>query len=759
MKLRILTSYLLISCSWLTPLHGASTEEQQPVLYYADTQTHDRELGILILKGDVEFNHKGNILEADCVTYNENTEIVTASGNVRLRQSNGEVSFASYLELTGDMKEGVALQLRILLEDESKVAATEGRKFENRQELDQVVYTPCDFCGDQLPTWQINSRHAVKDDVSKDFVFTDAEFRFLNVPLMYLPYASQPQERRSGFLPELPSSSSDFGAIFKFPYHWVISEDIDLTITPVVFTKNHPMLIGEYRRAFGDGKLYTEGSIADYKRSFGERKRKENIPQVRGHIFGSYEKNFNEIWRMEVEGGYVSDKTYFRKYKFLDWRRENALTSKFILEGFLNQRDYAAVKAYHFQGLRVEQDHQSHISAPLPIVEYSVYSDTDPLGGRFKFDGNLLNLYRQKGLTMQRGIGEVGWQRPWNTSWGQVFTVFASVRGDLYNVQHGDHGENIFSTRHDHEKESSARFFPQSGLNWRWPFINSWCGQSVVVQPVAQLILAPTHALGSSSRKVPNEDSQDPEFNDANLFSRDRFPGYDRIDTGSRIVYGGEMLATGCLFGDIDVFFGQSYALSNHETGRNRRHLSLQDSKHVASDYVGRVEASPYDWLTLNYRFRLDQKTFRSRIAEVGGSLGPAIAKFSGNYLFISRHLGTRGQGNFSQLNLAFSSQFAEHWTLKANLIKDFKNNTVNDKGEKIHHHNGILSQGVGLEYKDNCFSMEVSVARENYKTRDVRPATVFSVSIWLKNIGDYSYSGNPFEVLFGKEKEKDKGK
>jgi hypothetical protein len=61
------------------------------------------------------------------------------------------------------------------------------------------------------------------------------------------------------------------------------------------------------------------------------------------------------------------------------------------------------------------------------------------------------------------------------------------------------------------------------------------------------------------------------------------------------------------------------------------------------------------------------------------------------------------------------------------------------------------------MEYKDDCFSMEVGVARDNYKSRDVKPATIFTVSVWLKNIGDYSISGNPFGFLFDREKGSEK--
>lgn len=755
-------------------LHGRA-DENKPVLYYADTQTYDRELGILILKGHVEFEHLGNILEADYVTYNEKADIVTASGNVRLRQSNKEVNFADYLELTGDMKEGVVLQLRTLLEDDSKIVALEGRKFEDRQELDQAVYTPCELCGDKLPTWQLNARRAVKDDVNKDIIFTDAEFRFFDTPLFYLPYATQPLERRSGFLLPRPSYTTDMGALIQIPYYIVLSEDKDMTLTPVFFTEQNPLLFGEYRQAFGSGIFNVEGSITKYKKSEKDREQEKaakkdrkagghndfRIPEIRGHIFGKYKQNLNDIWRLKLSGGYVSDKTYFRKYKITGWRKQNALTSSGVLEGFLNQRDYAALKTYYFQGLRENLDHQKHIAAPLPIAEYSAYSATDPLGGRFKFDGNLLNLYRPRGLNMQRGIGEIGWQRPWNTPSGQIYTTFASVRGDLYSVEHGDsigprekrERKKLDKEKHSHldrhvDRDGGARFFPQTGLDWRWPFINSVCQQSFVVSPVAQIIASPSHPIGASNRKIPNEDSQDPEFNDANLFSADRFPGYDRIDRGSRAVYGGDVLMTGNLFGDIEVFFGESYSLAKDQPDRRIKGLHRQ-----ASDYVGRVDLNPFNWLSFNYRFRLDQKTFNSRIGEIGGAVGPAIAKLSGTYLFVSRHAGTPENRNISQANITFSSQFTKHWSFFANVIKNFQKRTRAEKLRNINDHHGILSQGVGLKYRDDCFGLGVSATRQYYKSADVRPATIVMVSLWLKNLGEYPFSFNPDMGVFGDRK------
>ncbi|OJW47941.1 MAG: hypothetical protein BGO67_08710 [Alphaproteobacteria bacterium 41-28] len=769
MNLKQIIKYILLTYVWLSPLYGqkiGKSDGNKPALYYADGQTYDRELGILILKGNVEFEHEGSVLEADYVTYNENTDIVTASGNVRLRQADGDINFAEYVELTGDMKKGIVLQLRTLMEDNSKIAALEGRKFEDCEELDQVVYTPCEFCGDKPPTWQINARRAVKDDVNKNIYFTDAQMRILDFPVLYTPYATQPLERRSGFLIPQPNYNSTLGASLEVPYYLALSKDIDMTLSPTFFTQKNPLFEGQYRQAFGNGVLKLDGGITDYKKSHkdkkAEKKQDFKIPKTRGYFLGSAKFNFNSIWRTNISGGVVSDKTFFRKYGYSGWKNEPKLTSKGILEGFLNQRDYAAAKVYHFQGLR-NNDKQKHISSPLPYLEYNAFSAVDPWGGRFNFNGNLLNLYRKSGINYQRGIGEMGWQRPWVANFGQVFTVFASTRGDLYSVQHSRQDHDLREKekaermvhfgeerRHFIKKRGGARFFPQTGLNWRWPFINSFCNQSVVLQPVGQMIAAPDTPIGVKSRRIPDEDSTDFSFNDANLFSRDRFPGYDLIDTGSRAVYGGELLTTGDLFGDVEVFLGQSYSLS-----KPKRHDKSQGFGRRPSDYVGRIEASPFSWLTLNYRFRLDQKSLSPRVSEVGGSIGPDIAKLSGDYVFISKHAGTPDKRNFNQITLNLSSKITKYWTLVGILRQDL-NKKKRVRGSDKEVGGGPLERGAGIIYRDDCFALGLTIKRQYYKDRDLRPATIAVVTLFLKNIGEFNQPFNIDQGLFGERAAKD---
>jgi hypothetical protein len=128
-----------------------------------------------------------------------------------------------------------------------------------------------------------------------------------------------------------------------------------------------------------------------------------------------------------------------------------------------------------------------------------------------------------------------------------------------------------------------------------------------------------------------------------------------------------------------------------------------------------------------------------------------------GTYLFVSRHAlfinraveGPR-RTNFSQLKLTFSSQFTKEWTFTASIIKDFQKQTLAEQIDKVNNHHGILSQGVALNYKNDCFGMGFGITQQNYRSRDLRPGVIYAVNLWLKNIGSTSFSGDPFDALFG---------
>ena len=84
----------------------------------ANQIVHDRDLNTVTARGHVEVDQGGRILLADTLSYNLKQDVIIATGNVSLTETTGEVIFADYIELTGDMKESTARGIRVLLIDD-----------------------------------------------------------------------------------------------------------------------------------------------------------------------------------------------------------------------------------------------------------------------------------------------------------------------------------------------------------------------------------------------------------------------------------------------------------------------------------------------------------------------------------------------------------------------------------------------------------------------------------------------------------------
>ncbi|MBT4463555.1 MAG: LPS-assembly protein LptD, partial [Rhodospirillaceae bacterium] len=121
--------------------------EEEGVRFTADEMQHDGDLDIITARGNVHLNYEERVLRADTIIYNRRQDLVSASGNITLLEPTGEVIFAEFMELTGDIRHGIIRDLRSILSDRSRIAAAGGRLSEgNRTDMRQVVYSPCELC-------------------------------------------------------------------------------------------------------------------------------------------------------------------------------------------------------------------------------------------------------------------------------------------------------------------------------------------------------------------------------------------------------------------------------------------------------------------------------------------------------------------------------------------------------------------------------------------------------------------------------------
>ena len=177
--------------------------------------------------------------------------------------------------------------------------------------------------------------------------------------------------------------------------------------------------------------------------------------------------------------------------------------------------------------------------------------------------------------------------RTFVTDSGMMITPFAGVRGDIAQLDvQNQPGVSNYINPGDSEL---ARAMPDVGVEYRYPFVNVQPWGTQTIEPIAQLILRPNE---TQIGKFPNEDAQSVVFSDSNLFSIDKFSGYDRVEGGGRVNAGFQYTAQVTKAGYFNVLFGQSYQIYglNSFAAADLTNTGLESGlDKTFSDYVGRV--------------------------------------------------------------------------------------------------------------------------------------------------------------------------
>ena len=714
-----LAAAVLAACL-LAGLPAVSASAQQddpsfPVLITADRITHDENLGVVVASGNVELSRDQQVVLADSVSYNMRTDVVTASGNVSMLDPGGHVVFANFAELTGDLREGFIRDVRILLSDRSRLAAATGTRVGgNKSILKSGVFSPCELCREdptRAPLWQIKAAEVEHDQAARVIRYRDAWMEIFGIPVIYTPYFEHPDptvERQSGFLASTFGASEVLGSTYQQPYFWAISKDRDFTFSPIFTTKQGVVGVGRYRELFPDGTMDLRGSgtIADRERSDGSIE----SDVFRGHIDSTARFDINDSYRMGVDVQRATDDTYMRLY---DFSTEQYLTSRAFVEGF-NGRNYLAINNYLYQGLR-SSDNDTELPMIHPLAEYSYMSDPGVAGGKYTMDASLLALTRSAGRDSRRLSVAVGWEIPYTGPAGDVYNLVARVQGDGYWVDSVDPNRDAVNPTNATENGITGRVFPQVALQWRYPWVRHSGTMQQVIEPIAQVVLAPN---GSNPGRIPNEDSQDFEFDDTNLFSLNRFTGIDRVTSGTRVDYGLKWTVTGDGGGSASAFVGQSYRL--HEDSVFEDGSGVENK---LSDIVGRLEVTPNYALDLRYRFRIDKDDLTARRSEFDLRVGPPTLNLDLGYIFIDPDAQANEFGGREELNWTLYSRLSKYWSAFGGVRVDLEAEETREAR-------------IGLTYSDECFLIQTIARRSFFSDREIEPEDSIYVNFVFKLLG-----------------------
>jgi LPS-assembly protein len=704
-----------------TTTRSNSEDPKTETLISARKMTSDDNAGIITATGHVEIARGGYILHADKVTYNTNTGVMHAEGHVALLNPTGEVEFADQEEITGDMKQAFAHNVGIVFPDNSRFAANTAQRYEGRYTVgDNGMYTACNVCKENPnnpPLWQLRGDTIVHDNLEHEVYYHNATMDFAGVPVFYTPYISAPDptvDRRQGFLSPTPGYSPYLGSFIRIPYYFDIAPNEDAILSPMYSQNGGPLLGGEYRRRFDQGVMQFDANVThnDLISTAGVN----NGEQWRGYVMGNFLYDINDIWRAGTDVAFTSDKSFLQNYRI---NSMDQLTNRAYVEGF-EGRNYAATNMYYFEDLRPG----TQVTQPLvlPDAKFNMLGEPgQTLGGRWNIDGGILATSRdnsnqgldQQGPDTRRLSLDAGWERRYISDTGLVSTLSGQTITNAYwadNVINPDEsGENF-------DNVLMARPFAQANLLTGYPVGRRGDSYDQMLEPLVAFTAAPAYKVDP---RQPNEDSLDIDFDETNLFSPNRFTGTDLIEGGNRITYGLRHDINTDGGSHIDMFGGESYDFS-----KNDSFPGLSGLRDNFSDYVGRIDFVPTDWINLNYGFRQDHQTFAPRREDALLSVGAPIFRPYIRYLEAEETQTDGITEPVEEARVGFDSHFAKYWVLHADHTQEFQPQP------------GPRTSSLMFGYIDECLIFGITASHDDTNRLDISSGTSVVFHLIFKNVG-----------------------
>lgn len=706
-------------------LHAEQTKNSQPIFFSADEVEEDSQTKIITARGDVNIVRNGVTLKADTLTFDRKNDVLIADGNVSIRQPDGTTVFSKNARLSDKMSKATITDVKAILADESRLAAKRIKQTSNKDKhFFYAVYSPCDVCqNNPKPLWSIKARKITHDADKHDVYYRSAFLSVKNVPVLYTPFFSHPDptvKRRSGFLPPSLASNNYLGSAIEMRYFIDLGDHEDITLTPILSSDQNIIFGGTYRKMMYSGDLNISGTLMEDK----------NTHETRGNIVAKGRYEINDLWLAKMNINYASDGAYLKDLS-LPGRTETWLTSSVSAERF-EGRDYAAIEGFSYKlvsySLRtsdINAFEQREYSKPyiLPLATYENIGESNSIGAYFKNTFNMASIYREHDETQtQRATMINSWNLPYTSPFGEKYRFMASVKSDLYYI------DNYYNPYNQNYTGATGRIFPQAGMEWRLPFVKATETSRQILEPTIVAVAAPNG--GNKIDKIPNEDSLNAQLDDSNILDIDRYSGYDRNDTGSRISYGLNWSAYGNILGRTSSFFGQSYYFEKDESFTQ----SLGDTSSHFSDYVGRIFAAPNSYIDFNYRFRLDKDNYDLKYSELNTRIGPQMFWA---YIAYTSIKGRKEKGSDS--DLYFFDDYKErkelYTSLNAKVSRDWTVVLYN-RQDLSKENNTSLEHGGKLIYEDECFKLIFNTHKYNSTDPDYDDGYEFSATFLLKTLG-----------------------
>ena len=562
--------------------------------------------------------------------------------------------------------------------------------------INKGIFTTCSK-DNNCPPWAIKAEKITHDKKNKKLIYDDAVLKFFDVPILYFPKFFHPDptvKRQSGILIPKMSNSNILGNTINIPYFHVISDNKDLTFSPIISDKKTTFLQTEYRQENKNSNFISDiGFVNNFQSKYSNEKK--NIM----HLFVKSEidlnlKNFSNS-AIDIYFEKTNKDTYLKIFDSyllnnkIKPNNENILSSGIDLR--LNSENFNLETGFSaFEDLSKKQnDRYQYI---LPYYKFNSSINNDFGSVYFNSKGN--NILQDTNNLRTRIINDVNFS-------SQDFLYSDTGFKSNFNV----YFKNVNTVaKKDKVYKSSAQSEIMNIIetNTSYPLIKS--SKNIEEK------LTPKLSFRINPGDMKNNSNIERTINVNNIFSIDRLGLEDTIESGKSLTAGIDYTQSNSLRNDeIAVKLAKVYRDDNEINIPNN--TSLNSTK---SYLFGSLEYEKNQTINIDYNFATEDLIDDFVYHDLGLSL--SLNNFVTDFSFIKE------EGDFGTTHI-----------LENKSVFNFnKNNFVSFRTRRNEEINLTEYYDLIYEYKYDCLVAGLKFNKTYYQDRELEPTEelFFSVTI-----------------------------
>ena len=703
-----LFKYILISI--LLVISNPMLGQETPLRLISDTISYDKMSENLSATGNVKVIYEKTTLSAEKISYDKKNDKLSIIGNFTINDGENIIISDNDAIINTKFRNGLIKGARAIINEKLQISAQSlNQKDVNYNIFNTVVASTCEICANNpTPFWQIRARKIIHDKEKQKIFFENARLDFLGLPILYIPALNIPEpgiERASGVLVPQFSTSDKVGFSAKLPYYIVLDNNKDLTLTPFVMSKNSLILETEYRQ-------FTKNGFFELSNAF-SIKDNFNKGRLNGFIEGdgtfalkkNYELDFNIDFANTIDFK-NGEKPFKNNYDYAepeDDRLKNTFdiskttTDSFFRLGTSYTQSFR-YKDFDGDGLKEEDP---NVPVILPEVYFKKNYKNNIFGGNYALSAHSINLENASNGQYSRIGGKLDWKRSWKTSSGLNFGSLAQFNANTYLI----------------ENDFYKNTMPLGMIEARYPLKKSSYKISHMFEPIAQVIFAPDRLTGYLNSNQNTSDSTTAEFEETNLFSTNRFPGFDEIESGSRANIGGKYILYEPNGWEFTTTAGRVYRQKNLKQFDSSKSTGLDK---LNSDYVSAFSLSSPQNFKILTRLLLDGKMDASKHET---KINYSTDEYTTNigYVWLDKQSILNLDNHQHEVNISTDYMINKNWKFGA------------DWRQNINTHSPI-SGNFNVIFENDCAKMNFSLDLK-YDEQD-RIDRTFGMQIFLSGLG-----------------------